>query len=93
MENEKDKTIFKVPNSLIGPRPGTKKVVKCVDTKIVIPESDSPATNTNEIKQEKTEHSIKPIKKTSQVPIPYEEPTWGGKPGDMYFLEVCLTKQ
>lgn len=88
MENEKEESLFKVPNLLFGPRPGTKKVVKCVpDTKSV---DDASATNTIDTVQEKTEQSINIVKKTSQVPIPYEEPSWGGKPGDKYFLEVCL---
>lgn len=91
MENDKDETVFKVPKLLIGPRPGTKKPVKCVDTIIPDKSNEVPITNATddtinevEIKNDQS----KKVKNISQVPIPYEEPSWGGKPGDKYFLEV-----
>lgn len=87
MENEKEKNIFKVPQISIGPRPGTNKTVKCVDSS-----SDDSPTNvadTKDVVEEKTEPKIITKKIASKVPIPYEEPSWGGKPGDKYFLEVC----
>lgn len=90
MEDEKEETVFKVPKISIGPRPGTKKPEKCVDTKFS--KDDVPITNeavntNDDIVEKKCDPSKKNIK-TSQVPIPYEEPSWGGKPGDKYFLEV-----
>lgn len=99
MENEQEETVFKVPKLLIGPRPGTKKPIgKYVDTKQSADnDDDSPATNVTEnIKdsvEEKIDDSNKHHKKTSQVPIPYQEPSWGGKPGDEYCLEVCVVSQ
>lgn len=95
MEDEKEETVFKVPKISIGPRPGAKKSVKCVDTEISknddvpITVITNEAVNTND--SDNVEEKIDPPKKiikTSQVPIPYEEPSWGGKPGDKYFLEV-----
>lgn len=89
MENEKEESIFKVPKLFIGPRPGTKKIVKCIETKSYNDsEDDAPTTNTKVTVQGKPEQPIQIVKKTSQVPIPYEEPSWGGKPSDKYFLEV-----
>lgn len=92
MEDEKEETVFKVPKISIGPRPGMKKPVKCVDTKIsnnddVSTTNEAINTNDNDNIEEKIDPPKKNIK-TSQIPIPYEEPSWGGKPGDKYFLEV-----
>lgn len=86
MDNEKEGPVFKVPK-LFGPRPGTKKPVISEDTI----SNDSNVTTTTNI-AENSKVSVEQPKKvpraTSQVPIPYEEPSWGGKPGDKYFLEV-----
>lgn len=90
MDNEKDGPVFKVPK-LFGPRPGTKKSVISEDT---ISNDSNVTLTTNEAENSKVsvEQKIDQPKKvpraTSQVPIPYEEPSWGGKPGDKYFLEV-----
>lgn len=93
MDNEKKEIVFKVPKLSIGPRPGLKKSLKCVDVKSLSDSNDTLTTNTTgDIKErveDKTDQLKKNVKKTtSQVPIPYEEPSWGGKPGDKYFLEV-----
>lgn len=91
MDNEKGETVFKVPKLLIGPRPGLKKAFKCVDVQSSSDNDDASTTNAiGDIKERvKTDELKKIVKKTtSQVPIPYEEPSWGGKPGDKYFLEV-----
>lgn len=94
MENDKDETVFKVPKLLIGPRPGIKKTVKCVDTNVPDSGDDAPTTNTTvdttEEVEVKLDQSKKIVRNTSQVPIPYEEPSWGGRPGEKYFLEVCI---
>lgn len=87
MENEKKETVFKVPQLLFGPRPGIKKTLKSVDAT----SDDSPIKVVDaieDIPDDKTDQSKKNFKKTPQVPLPYEEPSWGGKPGDKYFLEV-----
>ncbi|CAI6368185.1 unnamed protein product [Macrosiphum euphorbiae] len=89
MDNEKEGPVFKVPK-LFGPRPGTKKPVICED--IVSDDTDVASTtnmavNTKVSVEPKVEQPKKISKTTSQVPIPYEEPSWGGKPGDKYFLE------
>jgi len=89
MENKKELSVFKVPK-LFGPRPGVKKPVICEDT---IGDNDDVASTTNvaiNVKDDVEQKIDQPkkISKTSQVPIPYEEPSWGGKPGDKYFLEV-----
>lgn len=90
MDNEKEGPVFKVPK-LFGPRPGTKKPVICED--IVSDDTDVASTtnvavNTKVSVEPKVEQPKKISKTTSQVPIPYKEPSWGGKPGDKYFLEV-----
>lgn len=94
-ENKTEETVFKVPcTKLFGPRPGVKKTVLCTNIKTT--ECDD-VTITNEIENinetidEKIDQPKKIVKKTSLIPIPYEEPSWGGKPGDKYFLEVRLT--
>jgi len=88
MDNEKEGPVFKVPK-LFGPRPGTKKPVICED---IIGDDADVASTTNMVVNTSVEPKIEQPKKisktTSQVPIPYEEPSWGGKPGDKYFLEV-----
>jgi len=92
MENEKESPVFKVPK-LFGPRPGIKKPLICED--IISDDADVESTtniaeNTKPIVEQKIDQPKKISKTTSQVPIPYEEPSWGGKPGDKYFLEVCI---
>jgi len=92
MDNEKESPVFKVPK-LFGPRPGTKKPVICED--IISNDTDVASTtnmevNTKPIVEQTIDQPKKISKTTSQVPIPYEEPSWGGKPGDKYFLEVCI---
>lgn len=91
-ENKKEDNVFKVPCAkLFGPRPSAIKPVICPDVKT--PDCDD-VTTTNKIENlletvvEKCDQPKKIVKKTSLVPIPYEEPSWGGKPGDKYFLEV-----
>jgi hypothetical protein len=93
-ENKTEETVFKVPcTKLFGPRPGLKKPVLCPDMKTT---KCDDVTTKNEIENieettgEKIDQPKKIVKKTSLVPIPYEEPSWGGKPGDKYFLEVRL---
>lgn len=93
MDTEKKEIVFKVPNLSIGPRPGLKKSLKCADVKSLSDTNDAYTTNATgvikEIVEDKTDQLKKNVKKiTSQVAIPYEEPSWGGKPGDKYFLEV-----
>lgn len=93
MEIDKEESVFKIPNLLFGPKPGTKKPIQSVDTKGLSESDDIPVTvNASEDSKNcvkgKIEQLNKNIKKTSLVPIPYEEPSWGGKPGDKYFLEV-----
>ncbi|XP_026813204.1 LOW QUALITY PROTEIN: kanadaptin [Rhopalosiphum maidis] len=89
MDNEKEGPVFKVPK-LFGPRPGTKKPVICEDN--ISNDSDVASTtnvavNTQVSVEQKIDQPKKVSKATSQIPIPYEEPSWGGKPGDKYFLE------
>jgi len=92
METDKE-SVFKVPKVLLGPRPDTNKSVKSVvEAKGLTDSGNVPIiTNLiNDIKdkvEEKIDQPQKIVKKTSQVAIPYEEPSWGGKPGDKYFLE------
>lgn len=94
MENEKEITVFKVPQSLFGPRPGSKKPIKyIVDTPNPAYSDNVPTTaNVTEDSKDNVEIKIdqpkKVAKQSSQIPIPYEEPSWGGKPGEKYFLEV-----
>lgn len=93
MEIDNEESLFKVPNLSFGPKPGTKKPVKSVDIKGLSDSDDIPVTiNSTEDSKNcvggKIEQLNKTVKKTSLVPIPYEEPSWGGKPGDKYFLEV-----
>lgn len=88
MDNEKEVSVFKVPK-LFGPRPGTKKIVVCEDT--ITDDGDTTTNqvvNTKDDVEQKIDQPKTIAKTTSQVPIPYEEPSWGGKPGDKYFLEV-----
>ncbi|VVC36302.1 Hypothetical protein CINCED_3A018532 [Cinara cedri] len=91
MEIDKEESVFKVPKLLFGPKAGTKKPTKIVDTENLT-NSDVPATKTakedlKDYVEGNIEQSKINLKKTSLVPIPYEEPSWGGKPGDKYFLE------
>lgn len=89
MDNEKEGPVFKVPK-LFGPRPGTKKPVICeyiISDDADVASTTNMAVNTKVSVEPKIEQK-KISKTTSQVPIPYEEPSWGGKPGDKYFLEV-----
>lgn len=90
MDNEKEGPVFKVPK-LFGPRPGSKKPVICEE--VISGDGDVASTinmaeNTKLSVEQKIDQPKKVSKTTSQVPIPYEEPSWGGKPGDKYFLEV-----
>jgi len=96
MDNEKEEEsiLFKVPK-LFGPRPGVKKPVKSVmaaNSAATSEDSLPLVTNETEDPDGRLEQEIdqpkKVVKQTSQVRIPYEEPSWGGKPGDKYFLEV-----
>lgn len=100
MENEHEKPVFKVPKLLIGPRPGTKKPVassKCVDPKQPAADGDDDTAATESARdgdEEQIDRANKIHKKTSQVPIPYQEPSWGGKPGEEYSLEVrCVVRE
>lgn len=95
MENKNEETVFKVPKLLFGPRPGIKKPIKSIPNAKsleAIDDESSTSTNLQEDPKNKIEPTIEPQKKvdklTCRVPIPYEEPSWGGKPGDKYFLEV-----
>jgi len=102
MENMKGETVFKVPKLMIGPRPGTTNLMRCVDIKsptAIVGDKDATSMvvditeNANEHVREEADRLKKIEKKTSstfRVPIPYEEPSWGGKPGDKYFLEVWI---
>lgn len=91
-ENKTKEMVFKVPHmKLFGRRPGAKKPVISADVKT--PDCEDVTTtnesnNTHETVDEKIDQPETIVKKTSLVPIPYEEPSWGGKPGDKYFLEV-----
>lgn len=95
MENKKEETVFKVPKLLFGPRPGVKKPIKSIanaNSVDAIDDELSTSTNLLEDPKNKVEQTIDPQKKvdkpTCQVTIPYEEPSWGGKPCDKYYLEV-----
>lgn len=93
MEVDKEESVFKVPKLLFGPKSDTKRSLKSVETKIHSDSDDIPTTidAKEDLKgcvEEKIEQPKKNLRKTSLVPIPYEEPSWGGKPGDKYFLEV-----
>lgn len=93
MEIDEKESVFKVPKLLFGPRPGSKKSTKTVDNDSLSDNNCVPATtdtkgDSKDYIEEKIEQPKKNLNKTSLVPIPYEEPSWGGKPGDKYFLEV-----
>lgn len=89
-------TLFKVPK-LFGPRPGVKKPIQSIADVNIDASSENPLPLViNEMKapdssvEQKVDQPKKVVKQTSQVSIPYEEPSWGGKPGDNYFLEVLM---
>lgn len=97
MENVESETVFKVPKLSLSTKPNTRQPVKCMDVKSttsVVCDEDAVTTAvdiTGNSDERVGEQAIRSniVKKTfSRVPIPYEEPSWGGKPCDKYFLEV-----
>jgi len=96
MEDVESEAVFKVPKLSLGTKPNTRKPVKCVDAKSttsvvcdenVVTTAIDITGNADERVEEQADQSNTVKKTFSRVPIPYEEPSWGGKPCDKYFLE------
>lgn len=90
---------FKKPFLLIGPKRGKIGKIRTVDNNTALPElSDNknviePAHPSNDAEDKRDESTTESITEevssdTRNIPVPYLEPKWGGKPTEKYKLEV-----
>ncbi|XP_070153099.1 kanadaptin isoform X2 [Polyergus mexicanus] len=103
-DNTRKESGFKKPLLLIGPKRGKIGKIRMMNDNIIPPASESSSMNnevteTIHLQEDDTTDKIdKSILKnsvvenvlpdTKNIPVPYLEPKWGGKPSEEYKLEV-----